>query len=137
MAHRNAYMTDELEAIYAQTIDFVAREITPEGLAWEEAGKVPREVLRRMGSLGMLGLRVPESLGGVGLGPVASAPRGQGRDDDAIAVLRRIRALEPSNAEMAFQLATLLDGPTGSSDAPESPEAVEILNELLARTSCD
>jgi acyl-CoA dehydrogenase len=73
MAHRNAYMTDELEAIYAQTLDFVAREITPEGLAWEETGKVPREVLRRMGSLGMLGLRVPESLGGVGLGPVASA----------------------------------------------------------------
>jgi acyl-CoA dehydrogenase len=73
MAHRNAYMTDELEAIYAQTVDFVTREVAPEGLVWEEAGKVPREVLRRMGSLGMLGLRVPETLGGVGLGPVASA----------------------------------------------------------------
>lgn len=73
MAHRNAYMTDELEAIYRQTVDFVAREVTPEGLKWEEDGKVPREVLRRMGSLGMLGLRVPEALGGLGLGPVASA----------------------------------------------------------------
>ena len=73
MAHRNAYMTDELEAIYQQTVDFVAREVQPEGLKWEEEGKVPREVLRRMGALGMLCMRVPESLGGLGLGPIASA----------------------------------------------------------------
>jgi acyl-CoA dehydrogenase len=73
MAHRNAYMTDELEAIYQQTVDFVTREVVPEGLAWEEKGKVPRAVLRRLGELGMLGLRVPEALGGVGLGPIASA----------------------------------------------------------------
>jgi acyl-CoA dehydrogenase len=73
MAHRNAYMTDELEAIYQQTVDFVTREVQPEGGKWEEDGKVPREVLRRLGSLGMLGLRIPEALGGVGLGPVASA----------------------------------------------------------------
>ncbi|MEE8312432.1 MAG: acyl-CoA dehydrogenase family protein, partial [Candidatus Binatia bacterium] len=73
MAHRNAYMTDELEAVYQQTVDFVAREVQPEGLKWEEEGKVPREVLRRMGSLGMLCMRVPESLGGLGLGPIASA----------------------------------------------------------------
>jgi acyl-CoA dehydrogenase len=73
MSHRNAYMTDELEAIYQQTVDFVAREVKPEGLKWEADGKVPREVLRQMGGLGMLGLRVPEKLGGLGLGPVASA----------------------------------------------------------------
>jgi acyl-CoA dehydrogenase len=73
MSHRNAYMTDELEAIYQQTLDFVAREVQPEGLEWEQDGKVPREILRQLGSLGMLGLRVPEALGGVGLGPIASA----------------------------------------------------------------
>jgi acyl-CoA dehydrogenase len=73
MPHRNAYMTDELEAIYRQTLDFVAREVQPEGLKWEEDGKIPREILRQMGGLGMLGLRVPEELGGLGLGPVASA----------------------------------------------------------------
>jgi acyl-CoA dehydrogenase len=66
-------MSDELEAIYRQTLDFVAREVVPHGDAWEAEGKVPREVLRKMGSLGMLGLRVPESMGGVGLGPIASA----------------------------------------------------------------
>jgi acyl-CoA dehydrogenase len=73
MAHRNAYMSDELQAIYNQTLDFVAKEVQPEGLAWEEAGQVPREILRKMGELGMLGLRIPERLGGLGLGPIASA----------------------------------------------------------------
>ncbi len=70
---RNVYMTDELEAIYDQTVEFVTKEVTPNGDAWEEAGKVPREVLRQMGDLGMLGLRVPESLGGLGMGMLASA----------------------------------------------------------------
>ena len=70
---RNAYMTDELEAIYQQTVDFVAKEVTPHGNAWEEAGKVPREVLNQMGELGMFGLRVPEEHGGLGLGMLASA----------------------------------------------------------------
>jgi acyl-CoA dehydrogenase len=73
MMRRNAYMTDELEAIYQQTVDFVVREVRPEAPKWEQDGKVPREILRRMGGLGMLGLRVPEVLGGVGLGPIASA----------------------------------------------------------------
>ncbi|MGB0500119.1 MAG: acyl-CoA dehydrogenase family protein [Acidimicrobiales bacterium] len=70
---RNAYMTDELEAIYEQTVDFVAKEVTPHGDAWEDAGKVPREVLQQMGELGMFGLRVPEEHGGLGLGMLASA----------------------------------------------------------------
>lgn len=73
MAQRNAWMTGEVQAIYEQTVDFVAREVEPHGVAWEDEGRVPREILRRMGGLGMLGLRVPESLGGVGLGPIASA----------------------------------------------------------------
>ena len=73
MTHRNAYMTDELEAIYQQTVEFVVNEVKPKGEQWEEDGKVPREVLRQMGELGMFGLRVPEELGGLGLGPLASA----------------------------------------------------------------
>ncbi len=73
MTHRNAFMTDELQAIYDQTVDFVTNEVTPKGEQWEEEGKVPREILRQMGSLGMLGLRVPTELGGLGLGPLASA----------------------------------------------------------------
>jgi acyl-CoA dehydrogenase len=73
MAHRNIYMTDELQAIYDQTTEFVAKEVQPHGEQWEEAGKVPRDVLRQMGALGMLSLRVPEEHGGLGLGMLASA----------------------------------------------------------------
>ena len=73
MPHRNAYMTDELQAIYDQTVEFVAKEVIPHGEAWEEEGKVPRDVLAKMGALGMFSLRVPERLGGLGLGMLASA----------------------------------------------------------------
>ncbi|MEM7273429.1 MAG: acyl-CoA dehydrogenase family protein [Actinomycetota bacterium] len=73
MVHRNAFMTDELQAIYDQTVEFVTNEVAPKGEQWEEDGKVPREILRQMGELGMLGLRVPEQHGGLGLGPLASA----------------------------------------------------------------
>ncbi|NND75772.1 MAG: acyl-CoA dehydrogenase [Ilumatobacter sp.] len=71
--HRNVYMTDELQAIYDQTVDFVSKEVTPHADAWEEAGKVPRETLQKMGELGMLALRVPEEHGGLGMGMLASA----------------------------------------------------------------
>jgi len=73
MTRRNAYMTDELQAIYDHTVEFVQKEVMPHGESWEEAGRVPREVLLKMGELGMLGLRVPEEWGGLGLGPLASA----------------------------------------------------------------
>ena len=73
MTNRNVYMTDELEALYDQVVDFVTNEVTPHGEQWEHDGKVPREVLRKMGSLGMFSLRVPEELGGLGMGYLASA----------------------------------------------------------------
>jgi acyl-CoA dehydrogenase len=66
-------MNDELQALYDQTVSFVEKEVLPNGDAWERQGKVPREILQKMGHLGMFGLRVPEELGGVGLGPLASA----------------------------------------------------------------
>ena len=49
MTHRNAYMSDELQQIYDQTVDFVSKEVTPNGEEWEKSGKVPREILKKMG----------------------------------------------------------------------------------------
>ncbi len=49
-----------------QIARFVAQEIEPHALAWDEAGVVPREVLRRMGALGWLGLMYPAEHGGAG-----------------------------------------------------------------------
>jgi len=43
---------------------FIEQEVVPHAAAWEEAGMVPREVLRKMGELGFLGIRYPEQYGG-------------------------------------------------------------------------
>lgn len=45
---------------------FVAREITPNALAWEAAGELPRALFRKLGELGFLGLRLSEDCGGAG-----------------------------------------------------------------------
>jgi len=47
-----------------QVLRFVAREVEPQGDAWERDGTVPRSLLRRLGELGWLGLTVPEAYGG-------------------------------------------------------------------------
>ena len=52
---------------------FIEQEIVPRAEAWEQAGMVPREVLRRMGEQGYLGIRYPEKYGGSGLDTVYSA----------------------------------------------------------------
>jgi len=58
------YFREEHEALRAQLRRFVEEEIKPQGLKWEEQGFVPREVLRRMGELGFLGIRYPAEYGG-------------------------------------------------------------------------
>ena len=64
--------TEEHDLIRAQLHRFVEEKVKPEGPKWEEAGFVPREVLREMGALGFFSLRVPEALGGAGLDARAS-----------------------------------------------------------------
>jgi acyl-CoA dehydrogenase len=68
----NAYETEDLTAIRAQTRRFVEEQVIPHADEWERAGSVPRDVLRRMGDIGFFGLRVPEEHGGVGLGTLAT-----------------------------------------------------------------
>lgn len=52
---------------------FIDTEVVPKADAWEDAGKVPREVLRQLGELGYLGIRYPASYGGAELDTVYSA----------------------------------------------------------------
>jgi len=58
------YFREEHEQLRAQIRRFVEQEIKPHGAKWEEQGHVPREVLRRMGELGFLGIRYPAEYGG-------------------------------------------------------------------------
>jgi acyl-CoA dehydrogenase len=58
------YFREEHELLRAQVRRFVETEVKPHALAWEEQGFVPREILRRMGELGFLGIRYPSEYGG-------------------------------------------------------------------------
>jgi acyl-CoA dehydrogenase len=60
----NIYLGPEHELLREQIARFVAREVEPHALAWEEAGSTPREVLRKLGNAGLLGLMYEEAHGG-------------------------------------------------------------------------
>jgi acyl-CoA dehydrogenase len=51
---------------------FIDNEIIPHVLEWDEAGRTPRELMRRVGELGFLGIRHPEEYGGSNLSTLAS-----------------------------------------------------------------
>src|SRR5260370_8363267 len=70
MAH--PIFTEEHDLMRSQLRRFVDEKVRPHGPKWEEAGFVPRAVLREMGELGFFSLRVPEALGGAGLDARAS-----------------------------------------------------------------
>jgi acyl-CoA dehydrogenase len=60
------YETAEHVALRDQVLRFVAREVEPFGEKWEEQGFVPREVLRKLGDMGLLGITYPIEYGGAG-----------------------------------------------------------------------
>jgi len=60
------YTRPEHADLRRQVARFVAQEIEPHALAWDEAGFVPREVLCKMGALGWLGLMYAPEYGGAG-----------------------------------------------------------------------
>jgi acyl-CoA dehydrogenase len=69
---QSPYFTAEHEMLRDQVRRFVEEEIKPHGDAWEQQGFIPREVLRRMGSLGFFGIRYPEVYGGSNMDTLGS-----------------------------------------------------------------
>ncbi|MCS6933707.1 MAG: acyl-CoA dehydrogenase family protein [Chitinophagales bacterium] len=58
------YFTEEHE-LFRQTVrDFVQKEVVPHINEWEENECIPRQIFKRMGDLGFLGINFPESVGG-------------------------------------------------------------------------
>jgi acyl-CoA dehydrogenase len=60
------FLQPEHHELRRQVARFIETEVEPHALAWDEAGATPREVLRRMGALGWLGLMHPAEHGGAG-----------------------------------------------------------------------
>ncbi|MEU5759324.1 acyl-CoA dehydrogenase family protein [Nocardia sp. NPDC047648] len=58
--------TPERRELRATVRGFVEREILPYLDGWERAGEIPRELHKKAGALGLLGVQFPESAGGSG-----------------------------------------------------------------------
>jgi acyl-CoA dehydrogenase len=62
----NAYINADHELLREQVARFLAREVEPHAARWEEEGCVPRDVLRRLGAAGLLGVAFEPEYGGAG-----------------------------------------------------------------------
>ena len=66
-------LTEEQELTQRAAREFATEKVLPRAAAIDEAGKIPPELIREMGSLGFMGTYVPERYGGAGLDAVAYA----------------------------------------------------------------
>jgi acyl-CoA dehydrogenase len=64
---RRDLFTDDHETFRQLARDVVEKEVAPHYPEWEKAGRMPREVFEKFGSLGMLGMPIPEEFGGSGI----------------------------------------------------------------------
>ena len=77
----------ERQAIVQTLREFCDAEIRPHVMRWDEAQEFPREVFRKLGELGFLGVLFPEEYGGAGLSYM-----------DYQAIMEEIAAADPSVA---------------------------------------
>jgi hypothetical protein len=75
----------EIDEIRRSVREFARREIAPHVLEWDESQHLPREVLAKLGELGMMGVIIPQEHGGSGLGYPAYA-----------AVIEELARVDPS-----------------------------------------
>jgi alkylation response protein AidB-like acyl-CoA dehydrogenase len=59
-------LSDEQCMVRDMARDFASTRLTPNAARWDRDAHVPREVIAEMGSLGLLGMTVPEQWGGAG-----------------------------------------------------------------------
>jgi acyl-CoA dehydrogenase len=67
------YITEEHVRLREQVARFLAEEVEPHAAAWEEAGFTPREVLRKLGRMGLLGITYDPAHGGAGADAMTAA----------------------------------------------------------------
>lgn len=63
-------LSEEQEQLRREIRTFAAQEIAPNMMAWDEASEFPIDVVKKLGSMGLLGVIFPPALGGAGLGYV-------------------------------------------------------------------
>ncbi len=69
----NFDFTEEQLMIQSAARDFAQAEIVPIAAQFDASGEFPRETIRQMGELGLMGIEVPEEYGGAGLDSIGYA----------------------------------------------------------------
>ncbi|MEU4650270.1 acyl-CoA dehydrogenase family protein [Nocardia fluminea] len=64
---RRDIFTPDHDAFRELARKFIDKEVVPHYADWEKSGRMPREVFRALGALGLLGTAIPEEYGGAGL----------------------------------------------------------------------
>ncbi len=64
------HLTDDQRLLRESVREFAVRELAPHVMAWDEAQRFPMDLLPKLAELGLMGIRVPESLGGSGMSAV-------------------------------------------------------------------
>ena len=67
----NVELSDEQRMVQAVARDFADKEVRPIAAAIDREARFPRETVRRMGELGLMGIAIPEAHGGGGADTVA------------------------------------------------------------------
>ena len=83
----NTALSSERQAILRTLRDFCEAEIRPNVMRWDEAQEFPREVFRKLGELGFLGVLFPEKYGGAALSYM-----------DYQAIIEEVSCVDPSVA---------------------------------------
>ena len=63
-------LTEEQEALRKEVRKFAAKEVAPGLEERDEKSEFPREIVKKLGAMGLMGVIFPEELGGAGLGYV-------------------------------------------------------------------
>lgn len=66
-------LTEEQHMIQAMARDFARKELEPVAADNDREGRFPKEAVRKMGELGLMGMMIPEKYGGGGAGAVCYA----------------------------------------------------------------
>ncbi|MFQ6618426.1 MAG: acyl-CoA dehydrogenase family protein, partial [Fidelibacterota bacterium] len=64
---KSQYFNEDHDMFRESIRKFVRKEVTPNADKWEVAGGFPKEIFKKMGKLGFLGINYPEEIGGSGL----------------------------------------------------------------------
>src|SRR4051812_29900761 len=66
-------LPDDIKALKASIRDFCEKRVKPAAREWDRTEKFPMEVVKELGAMGVMGVRVGEEYGGAGMGALAVA----------------------------------------------------------------